>query len=131
MHSLTSSEVEILDTYLRYNERMNDDDYWAWDRLGEMVRSDRQLGWRLILALIECASAEQLGAVAAGPLEDYVNRHGEQMIDTIALESENNPRFRSCLAGVWLSRGAVSRSTEKRLVEASGNRLQVMGTDAT
>ena len=57
--------------------------------------------WEHILALISQAREESLGYVAAGPLEDLLSRHGLAIIDRVEETATSNPRFASCLTGVW------------------------------
>lgn len=47
------------------------------------------------------APDEHLDGIAAGPLEDFIARHGTRVIDVLEAEAAQNPRLRRTLAGVW------------------------------
>jgi len=60
--------------------------------------------WKVILhVLSQCPSEKVLGILAAGPLEDLIEDHGESMIDCIERETQSNPAFKHLLCGVWPS----------------------------
>ncbi|MGN6607144.1 MAG: DUF6869 domain-containing protein [Jatrophihabitans sp.] len=61
----------------------------------------------LIHALIdEAADDDEIGRVAAGPIEDVVAiwGEGERFIDDIERRATTDPRWRTAVAGVWLDR---------------------------
>jgi hypothetical protein len=70
----------------------------------------------LVVALIEAAPDSQgVANVAAGPLEDLVHAHGDDLVEQIETLARQLPPFAVALHGVWLSDGAVSTSTKERL----------------
>lgn len=74
--------------------------------------------WRVILhVLSHCPSENVLAILAAGPLEDLIEYHGEAMIDRIEQESVSNPGFKQLLCGVWPS---SSKEIWARVEEARG-----------
>lgn len=96
-------EDEIADAYFRYFEAKANADFWACERVREMVGRDPDDGWRITCILINKApSNEALAYVAAGPLEDLLKKHGLAVIDPIEEEARQNDRLRLALSGVWL-----------------------------
>jgi hypothetical protein len=71
--------------------------------------TEPERAWPVILALIEAAPNEEaLAFVAAGPLEDLIQSHGNDFADRIIERARRDPRFRSALRDVWA--GSTSRS---------------------
>jgi hypothetical protein len=74
----------------------------AWDEMREVVDDDRERAWRLILAMVGCApDYDVLATVAAGPVEDLIDRHGDWAMPMIAGEARNNVRLRICLGAAY------------------------------
>lgn len=69
--------------------------------LNHLIDTKPDEAWDRILALIAEAKPESLCYVAAGPLEDLLSHHGPTMIERIEALAASDPRFLSCLAGVW------------------------------
>src|SRR5262245_1551798 len=63
------------------------------------ARAEHQ--WQFILAAIGHASDEELGHIAAGPLEHLLGKHGEKYIEKVEQRAESDPRFARMLAGIW------------------------------
>lgn len=57
--------------------------------------------WQFILAAVAQASDEELGHVAAGPVEHLLGKHGAKYIDQVERHAEANPKFARMLSGVW------------------------------
>ncbi len=57
--------------------------------------------WQFILAAIPHASDEELGHIAAGPVEHILGKHGEKYIEKVEQRAEADPKFARMLAGVW------------------------------
>lgn len=57
--------------------------------------------WQFILAAIAHASDEELGHIAAGPVEHLLGKHGDKYIDEVARRAESDPKFARMLSGVW------------------------------
>jgi hypothetical protein len=63
----------LADTYLRHHTSRSDEDFWAWQKVDEIVRGgDLDRAWEITLLLLRAAPDAALGYVAAGPLEDFV-----------------------------------------------------------
>ena len=54
--------------------------------------------------------------LAAGPLEDLLSDHGEEVIDRIETEARKNPDFNLLLGGVW--QGGMSEQIWERVQRA-------------
>lgn len=71
----------------------------AVDRFEDAGAED---GWRAILAVLSRSPPEAVVAqLAAGPLEDLLQRHGEAFIDRVEDEARRSVPFRHLLGGVW------------------------------
>jgi hypothetical protein len=57
--------------------------------------------WQFILAAVASASDEELGHIAAGPMEHLLGKHGESYIDEVERRATADPRFARMLSGVW------------------------------
>jgi hypothetical protein len=57
--------------------------------------------WQFILAAITHASDEELGHIAAGPVEHLLGKHGDKYIDRVEGSAEADPKFARMLSGVW------------------------------
>jgi hypothetical protein len=74
---MTSPLVELADAYLR-NHIPRDQDFWAWQEVHRLVKTDLIQGWSITQMLIQMADSDAaLGYVAAGPLEDLVDIYGD------------------------------------------------------
>jgi hypothetical protein len=57
--------------------------------------------WQFILAAVVHASDDELGDIAAGPMEHLLGKHGELYIENVEQRAEADPKFARMLAGVW------------------------------
>jgi hypothetical protein len=57
--------------------------------------------WQFIQAAMRVASDEELGHIAAGPIEHLLGKHGEEYIDAVERMAEADPKFARMLLGVW------------------------------
>lgn len=76
----------------------------------------------VLVALAESAPTRQsLFFLGAGPLQDLVNDHGDDVIQWLIDTAERVPRFRIALSGVWVSEPTrLSPSTLQRLTSRLG-----------
>ena len=83
---------------------------WAYSVVSDMIEDLQPAdALELIMSLIEFAPDEDaLGAVAAGPLEDFINDRGQEALDLIEWETIRSPKLREALAGVWLKEGPIA-----------------------
>ena len=118
--------AELADAYHRYDTTNSDDDFWAWERVTEIVRGpDAQTAWNVVIALTRTAADERLEYIGAGPVEDLVCTHGTALVDYIEVEARRDPRFREALASIWLIADEISSDVLSRLQGATGGRIRV------
>ena len=73
------------------------------ESVDEIVRTDPVRGWEIVNNLIHAASSEEdLGYVAAGPLEDLLRLHGAGIASIIRESAIRNQRVRDALGCVLL-----------------------------
>lgn len=123
---IESSIDELLATWHRHGSEGRREDFWAWDRVGDIVRGeDAERAWELVVALVRTAPDDRLGYVGAGPVEDLVVWHGRALVDWIVGEARRDARFRSALASIWLVADGIPADVLARLQEAAGGRILV------
>lgn len=101
---MTLDADALVSGYITHAERGADDDeyFWAWDALYDMVRDDPESAWPIIQKLIDQAPSDLvLAYIAAGPLEDLLCEHGPAMIDRMLKLAEKDYCFRRTLRAVW------------------------------
>ena len=58
--------------------------------------------WKFLVAAVNSARTDDhLMAIAAGPLEHLLTKHGDEYISLVELESKNSKAFANAVAGVW------------------------------
>ena len=71
---------------------------------------------RLVLALLDAApDDESMVLVAAGPLEDLINEHGDDLVELIEKTARQSSMFAGALESVWVDRVALRPETFDRL----------------
>lgn len=99
---LTMHEEMVRDFFLHVRSPSSES-YEGVEAVDELVRADPVQGWNVVRKLIEmAASDDELGYVAAGPLEDLLYKHGVQIAAAIRSEALGNGRVRDALARVML-----------------------------
>src|ERR1700677_4481122 len=97
------AEEQVVDSYLRHYAFKEEQDFWAFDEVNQIVRRDPAAGLRLTCLLVnQTTSDEALAYVAAGPLEDLLTFHGPLFIDHVAVAARADERLQLALSGVWL-----------------------------
>src|ERR1700744_528479 len=87
----------LAEAYLRNLE----EDCWAWEEVHRVVEADLDDGWKLVLLLLERAASERdIQYVAAGPLEELIDRNGHKALDLVEEECKNNTRLRCAIGTV-------------------------------
>ena len=75
---------------------------WVYDFEYEATHEQPETGLKLILLILEKNhSSHILEVLSAGPLEDLLAYHGEQIIESIETEAKKNKLFAGLLGGVW------------------------------
>ena len=94
----------LADTYLRHHSEGREDDFWAWEEVDRIVRGgDVDRAWKITLLLLTRAETDKdLGYVAAGPLEDFIDGYGDGALDRVEQACDGDPRLQFALSGVWL-----------------------------
>jgi hypothetical protein len=94
----------LADNYLRHHAANRDEDFWAWQRVHEIVLGgDLDRAWEITLLLLQKAQTDDaLGHVAAGPLEDIVDGYGDQALDRLEEACDKDSRLQFALSGIWL-----------------------------
>jgi hypothetical protein len=60
--------------------------------------------WQFLVAAVGAARTEDhLAAIAAGPLEHLLVKHGDAYISLVENEAQNSKAFADAVAGVWRS----------------------------
>jgi hypothetical protein len=80
-------------------------------------RASPDLWWDFILtALAHDHGDESLAYFAAGPLEDFLSRFGDDVIERVENEARRSPLFQRAVSGVW----------RNNMCEALWERVQVL-----
>ena len=80
----------------------NDERFWAWEVVDDAVRNDPEQGWLLIIELVKSSPNDKvLANIAAGPLENLMNKNANEFIERIETFGRESQEFRKCLTGVW------------------------------
>jgi hypothetical protein len=99
-------EEHVVDTDLRHYALKQDQDFWAFDEVNQLVRRNPVAGWCVTRLLINKApSDEALAYIAAGPLEDLLAFHDSAVMDYVAVTARADERVQLALSGVWINRG--------------------------
>ena len=96
----------------------------AWIRSSLLAESDPEAAWELTLALIDRVPDHKLDLVAAVILEHILEHHAPTFVERVEGRAARDPRFRECLATVWLVDDDASPDVLARLNSATGNRLR-------
>lgn len=64
-----------------------------------MARPEHQ--WRFIMTAVEHASDEELGHIAAGPVEQLLSKYGDAYIAEVERRAGSDPNFARMLTNVW------------------------------
>src|SRR5215831_14688981 len=93
----------LAEAYLRNHAGRRDEDSWAVEKVDEIIRcGDLDKAWNITLLLLQKATDEALGYVAAGPLEDIIDGYGDKALDRVEAVCDKDRRLRFALSGVWL-----------------------------
>ena len=115
----------LVESWVRHARYREEFDFWAWQKVNELVLADPRAGWHLVLALIDAAPDDLLGKVGVGPLEDLIGHHPTEVIDKVAKQATNDPRFLKALCEAWFSHGQLPPYIERRLVEVTHGVIRI------
>jgi len=82
--------------------------------------------WTYSVAVLARAPDAELGAFAAGPLEDCLRIHGAALVEQIEREAAAHERFRWALGTIWLSEHDLPPDVLRRIVRASADAIKVL-----
>jgi hypothetical protein len=87
---------------------------WVFDEVMDLTceRPHELLDFVLETLALE-PPTETLEMLAAGPLEDYLATHGDEVIEDVEKLAKSNPKFASLLGGVW--KNSMSDDVWKRV----------------
>jgi hypothetical protein len=104
--SLSQDEVlRIAKAWIEYarlpnGPRHNDSNFWAWERLVELVLHNPEDGWSVIDTIRHLDGSDPVLAIlAAGPLEDLLACHGDKFIGRVEALARRDRQFRK--GAVW------------------------------
>jgi hypothetical protein len=76
--------------------------YWAIEKFTDLEADYPEVSWTAILEVVDRNPPQRvLANLAAGPLEELLELHGESYIERIEKEARANPVFRDTLRLVW------------------------------
>jgi hypothetical protein len=88
-----------------YNSGRSNALLWASDRLDYLVTYLPLRAWRVIFLIWSMdQSIKTMQILSAGPIEDLLAKHGDEMIGPIEAEAKRDPSFAKLLGGVWKNR---------------------------
>ena len=114
----------VAKVYLRHHRTDNDSDFWAFEVATDYAFEDPERAWEVLLELVRHADWEDLGYVGAGILENLCVERGAQFIDRIEAQARGDPKFLAALGNVWLDTTDATPDIIRRLVVASGGKIQ-------
>lgn len=92
-----------VDAYIEIHESGNSMDehhscYWAIEKFADMEMHHPDLNWAAMLQVVSKTTSDSvMQALAAGPLEELVELHGEEYIGKIEKVAQSNLDFRLLL----------------------------------
>ena len=94
---------------------------WASDEVDKAVEEHPRRALSVIAGAVSAAPGDRdLALIAAGPLEDLLCLHGDQIIDEVERLAANDDRFRRALSGVW-GENRMAPTTRVRVDTALGD----------
>lgn len=83
--------------------------YWAIEKFADLEADSPELCWQAITEIVEQKPSQRvLANLAAGPLEELVELHGPEYIESIEKQAQTNPDFRILLRELWeTTNGAI------------------------
>ncbi len=110
---------QIIDGYLSDYRTKKDEFWWAFNEIIEIT--DSPDGLSFVFELIKsCQNDQELGYVAAGPLEDLLNKHHLVIKNELSELVRQHAIMRKAIQGVWLAKGSPSRRTLDEILDQYG-----------
>lgn len=112
------SEQHVWDKDLVLTKRDTSATEWASDKMIDLALENPEELWDIILEILKRdPPTEVIEVLAAGPLEDYIAKLGEKVIDRVEAQSAADPKFKNLLGGVW--RNSMSDDVWRRVQACS------------
>ena len=74
----------------------------AFSKLVDLVLDEPEEAWEIVLEILRNGHHPRvLEALAAGPLEDLLSKHGPTFIERFEEQAKQDPQFKDLLGGVW------------------------------
>ncbi len=87
--------------WLFYAESGDVDRAWSDEALDDLIDKDPSLAWTVVLEIVHRATSDSaFDLAAAGPLEDLIAQHGEELIDLIEQRAQADEALRRALLRV-------------------------------
>lgn len=113
--------LKLAEVYFRYCARREDADFWAYQKVTDMVKSSLEDAWLIVRVLVERSDSHTaLSYVAAGALEDFIDGYGDAAIDILESSSETDQKMQLALSGVWLERESPVLTRWRGLMQRYG-----------
>ena len=91
----------IIEGFILQGDEAGGPNHWSIEVVNAIVDMPLDMSWPFVLELIDRAPDRHLPDIAAGPLKDFLGRHGEHAIVAVESRAHDDPRFRRALRGVW------------------------------
>jgi len=89
---------------LASNLNTDNPQWWAFEKfiqVGTEKLSSKDCLNTILVILEKNPPDKVMSVLATGPLEDLIDRCGEEVIDNIERLARQNPKFKNLLGGVW------------------------------
>jgi hypothetical protein len=108
------SNQYVWDKDLVLSKRDTSSTEWASKKVMDLSLDSPEELWDIILEILRRdPPTEVIEVLAAGPLEDYIAKLGEEVIGKVETQAAADPKFRSLLGGVW--RNSMSDEVWRRV----------------
>lgn len=99
---------KVVEAFMLYYRTQDESYEWAHQEVEKSILSPSSL--ELILDLIHaCENDEEIAYIAAGPLEELIDRHYTTIQLPLDELVRKDPQMRKAITGVWLSEGSPAR----------------------
>jgi hypothetical protein len=82
-----------------------DSEFWSFERLDQLIHNKPNEALRVIIEIAVTTDSEEiLGYLGAGPIEDLMLYHGEQVIENLAAKAKAEPKIKVALQSVQIEK---------------------------
>lgn len=105
--------------YLRYIQTHDQSYRWAVDEVDALISQPVALS--IVFELIQaCETDRQISIVAAGPLEDLINRNLYSIEAELTILVRKDEKMRKAICGVWAREGSEARKIVDNILQQFG-----------